>query len=102
MRHLGIVITTEPERGDFARAEALATAAREDNLDVSIFLMDGAITWATHPRATVLLDLGCDITACATNLHALGIDNIQPGIVRGGQDDHAALVHNADRVVAFA
>jgi len=97
---LGLVLSTAPEHGDFERVVRIALAARARDLEVSVFVMDAAVTWAADPRIGELLDAGCDVTACATNLHELGLE-VQDGVVRGGQDDHARLVHASDRVLAF-
>jgi sulfur relay (sulfurtransferase) complex TusBCD TusD component (DsrE family) len=95
---LGIVVATPPVRGDFERAERLARAARAAGHEVKLFLMAEAAIWGTDARAGALLDEGCDIIVCATNLGerkaALGVDV-------GSQDEHAALLRRADRVVAL-
>ena len=63
--------------------------------------MAEAIEWAASPRATALVDDGCDVVACATNLDRARLASAAPGVVAGSQDDHAAQVRRADRVVAF-
>ncbi len=99
-RRLAIVVSTPAERGDFARAVALAGAARAKDVDVALFLMDAGVDLAADARATALLDDGCDLVACSTSLVARGVEPVA-GVVSGSQDDHAALVRGADRVVAF-
>jgi sulfur relay (sulfurtransferase) complex TusBCD TusD component (DsrE family) len=98
-RTLAIVVTTAPAHGDFGRAVALAHAARQANIDVGLFLMDAAATLAGDARAATLVEEGCEVIVCATNLGSL---TAAPGVVVGSQDDHAALVSRADRVVAFS
>ena len=100
-RRLAIVLTTAPERGDFERAERLARAARSRNVEVTIFLMDVAVVWAAHERAAALVnEEGCDVVMCGTNAGKRGVV-AAGGVWEGSQDDHAAIVHRADRVVAF-
>jgi hypothetical protein len=76
----------------------LALAARARRLDVSVFLMAEAIVWAGDPALLPLVEDGCEVVCCATNL---GERAALPGVVVGSQDDHAALVARADRVVSF-
>ena len=97
---LALVVSTPPGRGDFERAERLARAARTRGLEVSLFLMDAAVAWAGDGRAAALVDDGCEVVACATNLERARV-TAAAGVVVGGQDDHAAIVHRAHRVVAF-
>ena len=52
MSLLGIVVSTPPVRGDFARAEALARAARAAGHEVRVFLMADAAVWGADARAT--------------------------------------------------
>jgi hypothetical protein len=97
---LGIVISTPPARGDFERAERLARAARARGLEVGVFLMDEAVHWAADARIAGLLDEGCDVWACGLSVTRAGVE-CQRGVVVGSQDDHAALAHRADRLVAL-
>jgi sulfur relay (sulfurtransferase) complex TusBCD TusD component (DsrE family) len=100
-RRLAIILSTPPERGDLERVERLARAARVRGVDVGIFLMDAAVVWGAHERASRLVNEdGCDVFLCGTNAGKLGVV-LAAGVVEGSQDDHAALVHRADRVVAF-
>ncbi len=97
-RSLAVIVSTPPERGDFERAEALARAARARGLEVGLFLMSEAAVWGADARAAALVDDGCDVVVCGTSL---GERRAAAGVVVGSQDDHAALVHRADRVVAL-
>jgi sulfur relay (sulfurtransferase) complex TusBCD TusD component (DsrE family) len=97
-RWLGIVVATPPVRGDFERAERLARAARAAGHEVSLFLMADATIWGTDPRASALVDEGCAVVVCATNL---GERAAAAGVEVGSQDDHAAIARRADRLVAF-
>jgi sulfur relay (sulfurtransferase) complex TusBCD TusD component (DsrE family) len=99
-KRLALVVSTAPERGDFARAERLAHAARARRVEVALFLMDAAVVWGKDARAAALIDEGCEIFLCGTNAGWRGVV-AAPGVIVGSQDDHAAIVHRADRVVAF-
>lgn len=94
---LGIVLAT---RGDLALAAALAAAARRARHEVAIFAMDaGVAALAADPaRVQALLDDDCELVACSNS--AVGIE-LPDGVVRGSQDDHAAVVGTAQRVVAL-
>lgn len=94
---LGIVLAT---RADLATAAALAHAARRARHEVALFAMDaGAAALAEAPDvATALLDDDCEITACSNS--SVGLTLVD-GIVRGSQDDHAAVLGTSDRVVAL-
>jgi sulfur relay (sulfurtransferase) complex TusBCD TusD component (DsrE family) len=99
-RRLGIVVSTAPARGDFERAARLARAARARGVEVSVFLMDAAAVYAGDARATSLLEDGCEVFLCGTSQVQLGVRAV-PGVVEGGQNDHAHIAHFADRLVAF-
>lgn len=102
-RRLALVVSTAPERGDLARALALAHAARASGIEVGMFIMDEAVAGlpAARARTAALAALDCEIMACASSAHARGLTEADVGMLLGSQDDHAALVHAADRVVAF-
>ncbi|MBS1121183.1 MAG: hypothetical protein H6Q90_3411 [Deltaproteobacteria bacterium] len=94
---LGIVLATA---ADLGHAVALALAARRARHEVAMFAMDaGCSALATNPLlAQELLDADCELTACSNS--AVGLTLVD-GIERGSQDDHAAVLATADRVVAF-
>jgi len=94
---LGIVLAT---RADLGTAAALAHAARRARHEVTMFAMDaGCHALAEHPEiATALLDDDCELTVCSSS--AVGLE-LPEGIVRGSQDDHAAVLGTSDRVVAL-
>lgn len=94
---LGIVLAT---RADLGHAAALALAARRLRHEVAVFAMDaGCAALAAEPAtAAELLEADCEIVACSNS--AVGLE-LAEGIVRGSQDDHAAVVGTADRVVAL-
>jgi hypothetical protein len=94
---LGIILATH---GDLGEAVAIALAARRARHEVAMFAMDtgvGALAGAPEVVAA-LLDADCEITACSNS--AVGL-TLPDGVVRGSQDDHAAVVGTSDRVVAL-
>jgi len=97
MSKLGIVLATA---GDLADAVAIALAARRARHEVAMFAMDaGCRALADAPELVeALLDADCEITACSNS--AVGL-TLPDGVVRGSQDDHAAVVGTSDRVVAL-
>ena len=94
---LGIVLAT---RADLGQAVDLALAARRARHEVCVFAMDaGCHALAAAPdQIAVLADADCELIACSNS--ALGLD-LPDAVVRGSQDDHAALVVTSDRVVAL-
>ena len=94
---LGIILST---RGDLGHAVALALAARRARHEVALFAMDaGCHALADSPDlVAVLAEADCELVACSNS--AAGIP-LPDAVVRGSQDDHAAIVGTSDRVVAF-
>jgi hypothetical protein len=94
---LGIILGT---RADLPHARALALAARRARHEVALFAMDaGCAALAAEPAvAQELLDADCEITACSNSAAELALPD---GIVRGSQDDHAAVAGTADRLIAL-
>ena len=94
---LGIVLAT---RVDLTAAHAIALAARHAGHDVVVFAMDAgcAALAAELTIATALLDADCDIIVCSNS--AVGLE-LPDGIIRGSQDDHAAVLGTSDRVIAL-
>jgi hypothetical protein len=94
---LGIVLAT---RADLPHAAALALAARRARHEVSLFAMDaGCRALADAPdQVAALADADCALFACSNSAVELTLPD---EVVRGSQDDHAAVVGTSDRVVAF-
>jgi hypothetical protein len=94
---LGIVLAT---RVDLPHAVAIALAARRARHEVALFAMElGAHALAEAPDAVAqLLDADCELTVCSNSAVGLAYDD---AVTRGSQDDHAAVVGTAQRVVAF-
>jgi peroxiredoxin family protein len=102
-RRLALVVSTAPERGDLDRALALARGARSAGVEVGLFFMDHAVAGLPARRAQLseLEELGCELCACATSAQLLGLGEADIDMLLGSQDDHAALVHRAHRVVSL-
>lgn len=94
---LGIVLAT---REDLATAAAIALAARDAHHQVALFAMDAGCRALADDAATAtaLVEADCELTVCSNS--AIGLDLVE-GIVRGSQDDHAAVLGTSDRVVAL-
>ena len=81
----------------------LAHAARKDGVHVTLFFMSAGVM-ALPPMHDLIESLradGCELIACAASVekHHLVPDDLAMAL--GSQDDHAAIVHKADRVLAF-
>lgn len=94
---LGLVLAT---RADLPHAVAVALAARRAGHEVALFAMDaGCAALAADPaRARALLDADCDLTVCSNSAVDLELPD---GIIRGSQDDHAAVLGTSDRLIAL-
>lgn len=94
---LGIVLATE---ADLGHAVALALAARRQRHEVAVFAMDaGCRALAGDPGAVAALaDADCELFACSNSSVGLALPD---AVVRGSQDDHAAVLGTSDRVVAL-
>lgn len=103
-RRLALVVTSDPAAGDLERAAALARAGRAAGARVELFFMHLAVGGLPERLSLTeaLADDGCELICCAESARALDLREDDVGMMLGSQDDHAALVHRADRVVAFA
>ena len=103
-RKLAIVVSSDPALGDLHVAINVAQAARDARVEVSIFFMAQAVSGllAVRERLAALSVDGCDLICCASSADAcqLSISELE-GVLLGSQDDHAAMVTRADRVLAF-
>ena len=101
-KRLAIVLSTASAR-DWSHVDALARAGCAARCQVAIFVMSDAIDLLTERRSDTahLLELGCDVIACAASATARQRTQTDVGVTLGSQDDHAAIVDRAHRVVAF-
>jgi sulfur relay (sulfurtransferase) complex TusBCD TusD component (DsrE family) len=102
-KRLAIVVSTAPEHGDLDAAFDLARAARVCGAEVSMFFMSDAVAGlpARRDEVAALVEDGCELAVCAQSASERGLSERDIGLALGGQDDHAAMVSRADRVVSF-
>jgi len=102
-KRLAIVVSTPAESGDLEAAFELARAASACGVYVSLFFMSKAVAGLPERRAQLaeLAEDGCELAVCGASAAAAGLCEVDIGLPLGGQDDHAAIVSRADRVVAF-
>ncbi|HUH01080.1 MAG TPA: DsrE family protein [Kofleriaceae bacterium] len=103
MARLALIVSTPEACGDLDRAGALALAAAAAGIDVELFFMSDAVAGLPARQGLLarLRDAGCELVACASSATERGLDQDALPMLLGSQDDHAAIVHRADRVVAF-
>lgn len=104
MTRLGLLLCTAPAEGDLPVVSAVALAALAAGHQVGLFLMDDAVAYVHDPRLQPLLDAGVDATVCATDAAARGLSEAQlsaAGLRAGSQRDHARLLRDSDRFLAF-
>lgn len=108
---LGILLATSPERQDVSTVVKLAQAALAQGHEVSLYVMDdGVYALRDHPKnpwATefkTLLGQGAKVALCALNCSSRGLakEEVVPGVLWGSQYDHAAIVNESDRYLAFS
>jgi sulfur relay (sulfurtransferase) complex TusBCD TusD component (DsrE family) len=98
---LGLLLTTSPEREHTHTVLKLAEAAIARRVDVEIFIMCDGVHNAIAPRFKALVEKGVGIVLCSHNLGERHRPKIEGVIVCGSQYDHAQLVHEVDRYLAF-
>lgn len=102
-KRLAIVVSTPAETGDLEAAFELARAASCCGVYVSMFFMSDAVAGlpARRDQLAELSEDGCELAVCAASAARAGVGPEDIGLPLGGQDDHAAMVSRADRVVSF-
>ncbi len=66
--------------------------------------MDGGVLYALDPRTQDLIAAGVDVSLCAMDAEAHGVDPrevTRRDIVLGSQRDHARLVRDCDPFLCF-
>lgn len=98
---LGVVLA---RREDLELAQAMSAAARRAGDEVRWFVMDDGVEAVRAPagagESEGALDDEIELIACATSVDQRAVATA-PGVQLGSQDDHAALLAWADRVVAL-
>jgi sulfur relay (sulfurtransferase) complex TusBCD TusD component (DsrE family) len=101
---LGILLASAPTDGDFPVVESGIARALEHGDDVAIFLMDAGVGYALDARLAALLAAGVEVSLCAMDAEARGIDCGRAqaaGVLLGSQHDHARLVRDSDQFLSF-
>jgi DsrE/DsrF-like family len=98
---LGFFLSTSPEHENTHTVMKLAEVAIERGHEVHIFIMDDGVHNAFVPGFAALVDKGARIVLCSHNLAERQRPKIEGTIVCGSQYDHAQLVSNVDRYLAF-
>jgi sulfur relay (sulfurtransferase) complex TusBCD TusD component (DsrE family) len=98
---LGIFLSTSPESENTHTVIKLAEAALERGHEVHIFIMCDGVHNAFVPGFEALVDKGARLVLCSHNLAERHRPKIEGTIVCGSQYDHAQLVSQVDRYLAF-
>src|SRR6266545_4551567 len=101
-KRLAIVVSAA-DTSDMDAALELARAACCCGVYVSLFFMSDAVAGlpARRDELAELAEDGCELAVGAASAARAGLGEADIGLPLGGQDDHAAMVSRADRVVAF-
>jgi len=98
---LGIFLSTSPEHENTHSVIKLAEAAIGRGHEVHIFFMCDGVHNAFIPGFERLADMGAHLVLCSHNLSERQRPKIEGAIVCGSQYDHAQLVGQVDRYLAF-
>jgi DsrE/DsrF-like family len=98
---LGIFLTTSPEHENTHTVIKLAEAAIGRGHQVQIFIMCDGVHNAFLPGFEALVDKGARLVLCSHNLAERHRPKLEGAIVCGSQYDHAQLVSEVDRYLAF-
>jgi sulfur relay (sulfurtransferase) complex TusBCD TusD component (DsrE family) len=101
---LGLLVVSGPAAGDLRQIVGTAATAVQAGDEVALFLMDDGVGYALLPELQPLLQLGVEVTLCAMDAEARGLDcatAAAAGVILGSQYDHARLVRDSDRVLSF-
>ena len=103
-KKLGILLASGPRDGDFSVVESAIRGAQARGEEVALFLMDAGVDYALEARLLALVDAGLDVSLCAMDAEAHGLDGARlqaAGITLGSQHDHARLLRDSDRFLSF-
>lgn len=99
-KKLAFLVMTGPESQDIYNVIGLAGAALEKGIGVEIFMMHRGVLNAAVPALETLVDKGAIITVCAHNAGELKAHRNEK-FNYGSQFDHANIVNDATRYLAF-
>jgi hypothetical protein len=101
---VGVLIASSPTEGDAPLIESALRTALAAGDELGVFLMGDGVHYALSPLLQSFLAAGVDVTVCAMDAEALGLDLPQvaaAGVVLGSQHDHAHLLLRSQRFLAF-
>ncbi|MBI5178374.1 MAG: DsrE family protein [Nitrospinae bacterium] len=99
-KKLGILLFNGPDSQDVHTAIGLAESALARGVEVDIFMMHKAVLNSAVPALEALADKGARITVCAHNADQLKAARSEK-FHYGSQYDHANIVADSDRYLAF-
>lgn len=92
---LGVILA------DAARLDDAVALLRRADGEARLFLMHEGVRAAADPRVRALVDEGLDAWLCAMDAEARGVVEDESAARFGSQYDHAVLVRDAARIVAW-
>ena len=98
---LGFFLSTSPEHENSHTVRKLAEAAIARGHEVRIFIMCDGVHNAFVPAFEGLVENGIQIVLCSHNLAERQRPKLEGTIVCGSQYDHAQMVGQVDRYLAF-
>ncbi len=99
-KKLGFLVMTGPASQDIHNVIGLAAASLEKGIGVEIFLMREGVLNATVKELDELVDKGAAVTVCAHNADELKAHRNEK-FNYGSQFDHANIINDATRYLAF-
>lgn len=99
-KKLGILISSHPDRGDFAHVEALTRASIEQGVDVYLYLIDEGTRHYLNPNLKMLGKSGVKLFVCAYGGKPRGVEP-DADAVFGGLAALGGIIDGCDRFVSF-
>ncbi len=100
-KKLGLLLATHPERGDVARAGALASAALSAGVDCYLYLIDEGTRAFGDPQIKALQERGLKLFVCAYGGLQRGIQPDESAVF-GGLSVLGGIMEGCDRFVSFS
>jgi sulfur relay (sulfurtransferase) complex TusBCD TusD component (DsrE family) len=97
---LAILLTSGVESEDARTVRKLTEAALKLGHQVGIFFMDDGVFLLDSMKDLAGAGAGAELVVCAHNCYEWGVGKVE-GVLFGGQNDWAEMVHDAERVVVF-
>ena len=99
-KKLGVLISADPARENFARGLRLAEAALSEGVEVYLYCVDDAVAGALHPELQRLQARGLKLFACAYAAHRRKLP-LGDGPVFTGLSVVSDLISATDRFISF-